>query len=204
MAFTAARVKARLRESIPDRLARPDMLAHFIAAKEKYPDIMTDEYIHASAVLNVGAGALTTSKVLEGIFRFLVANPAGQERLLREMQDAYCTYPISYKQTQQIPYLEGLIREGVRLHISLGVILLREVSASGLELPNTVLLPPGTNVGIKPYALTNREDIFGENPLTFNPERWLQNPLESGDAFRERRLVMIGEISRLDMVLVLA
>ncbi|RDL38625.1 uncharacterized protein BP5553_02965 [Venustampulla echinocandica] len=190
LAFIEERVQHRLQNPLPDAEARPDILAHFVAQKEKHPDIMTDKNIMNSAVLNLGAGALTTSKVLEMVFRYLVDNLPAQEHIFQEMQENGCTFPITWTETQTLPYLEAVMREAIRLHVSLGSNLMREVPASGLELPSGHRLPPKTSVGIRPFALASREDCFGKDPLTFNPDRWLQKPTETGEEHMERRRMM--------------
>ena len=192
LAFTEARVAERL--ELPDSTdnaaspTKPDMLAYFIAAREKYPDIMTKDQITATGVVNVGA--FSVPKALETTVRYLVENPDAQEKLLAELKEAGIQSPISFKQTQTLPYLHGLVREGIRLHFNLGSPLGRDVPAEGLVLPSGVRIPGGVEIGIKPHVLACREDVVGARPLEFRPERWMRAAGESQEQYDERKAMM--------------
>jgi cytochrome P450 len=188
--FAQIRVKERIAKYDQSDSSRPDLLSYFIAAREAYPDIVTDDQVMAFSVTNVVAGSLSTSHVLDEIVRFLVTNPAAQERIYEEIKAAGGDeFPISLDHAKQAPYLEGVIQEGYRIHSVANVLLEREVPTQGMELPSGHKLPAGTYVGINAAAM-NRIDIFGEKPDEFDPLRWLQQKNETSDEFKERRLRM--------------
>ncbi|KAF2497376.1 cytochrome P450 [Lophium mytilinum] len=185
--FSEIKVADRLNAPPPERM---DMLSHFIASAEKYPDIMTPAQITSTAVVNMGAGALGSSKVLQGIVTYLLAHPEQQDKLYAAMKEANVSYPINWKQIQEVPFLEGLVKEGVRLHLSVGVPLIRESPPSGLRLVDGSVIPAGIEVGMKPYVVARRQDVWGPNAEEWEPERWMRRGYETETEFKERRAAM--------------
>ena len=190
--FAQIRVNERLAAYDPTDSIRPDLLSNFIAAREIYPEVVDDEQVLIYSLTNVIAGSLSTSHVLDEIVRFLTANPEAQRRIAHEIKNAARedSFPASLDLARKSPYLDGVINEGYRIHSVANISLEREVSSSGMELPNGVYIPPGTLVGINAAAMNRREDVFGERPELFDPVRWLQLPKESQQEFVERRLRM--------------
>lgn len=190
MKVARAQINDRMRRKDNGSVSKPDMLAYFISAKEKYPETVTDDYILNLAALNIGGGTITTSKVMEKIFNYLTAEPEYQEKIFQAMKAAKCQFPISWEQIQNVPYLQAVFKEGVRLHLSGNVILSREVPEAGLELPDGTQLPSGVSVGMKAYVVSLREDVVGKDPEKFVPERWLRKEGETEEEFKARCQLM--------------
>jgi len=186
--FEAPPTKERDAESGPAP-RKPDLLAYFLDSREKYPDIMTEEQVVSTVITNIFSGGLATN-ALYLIVRHFVAKPSAQKRLLDEMMSLGVTYPVTWTQTQKLPFLNGLIRESTRLHLALNSIMGRDVPPEGLVLPNGMRLPPGTAVGVKAHCCHGQEQIFGEGPLEFRPERWCRNEGESEDDYAARMAKM--------------
>jgi len=74
---------------------------------------------------------------------------------------------------QSLPYLQSVVKEGLRLSMPSPARLPRIVSASGLTVQG-YHLPPGTNVGLGALQLHLNPDVFSQ-PEQFLPERW-ENP----------------------------
>lgn len=74
---------------------------------------------------------------------------------------------------QTLPYLSGVIKEGLRLAMANPTRLTRIVSSNGLNLQELPSIPAGTSVGISAYTLHLNPKVFS-NPHEFLPERWLQ------------------------------
>lgn len=73
------------------------------------------------------------------------------------------------------------------MHPIVGGLLPRKVPPTGLELPNGVVLPGDTEVGISSWVVHFNKRIFGEDASTYRPERYLQQPDEDSETF-DRRL----------------
>ncbi len=138
---------------------------------------------------NVMAGADTTAISLRAILYYLLKSPPKKKRLLEELQSANLHYPVTWKESQQLPYLDACVKEAFRLHPPIGMGLERTVPASGLLLPDGSTLPAGTNVSINAWVL-NRHAVFGSDPDEYIPERWLQQTNESAEDYKERVRVM--------------
>jgi cytochrome P450 len=178
----------------------PDILSHFLRSRTKYPSLMTPEQITRHCMVNIVAGTGTSTSAIVNVLRYLVANPPAQARLYHELQQTATTATTTtlprWRDIQPLPFLEGLIREGIRLRFSDSFNpLARVVGASGMALPCGTRLPAGTLVGIKPSVASMQEKTFGPRPADFWPERWCREEGEGEEEYRERR----GRMDRGDM-----
>lgn len=80
--------------------------------------------------------------------------------------------PITYKEsTTHLPYFNATLKESMRIHPSVGLLMERHVPAEGVEIAGHHI-PGGTIVGINPWV-TNRDETVFHGPDEFKPERWL-------------------------------
>ena len=176
----------------------PDLLGSFIAAKKTYPEVVTDLRITHYATTNVVAGANNSALSMDRTIHFLARNPDAQERLyheiinvdIRQMKENETEGPAALELALKMPYLEAIILESYRTFGSPSNNLERVVSAHGMQLPNGVRLPPGTVVAMNGPSLNKRTDYFGADAHEYNPSRWMRDPGETEDAFKERRARM--------------
>jgi cytochrome P450 len=108
----------------------------------------------------------------------LSTNPAVLQRLREELDGVDSEDPITYKQTQQLPYLKAVVRESLRMYPSVPAPLYRIVPAGGITVDGQLILP-GTVVGISSLAQNRDTAIFGQDPNVFNPDRWLGDEAEA-------------------------
>jgi len=154
-----------------------DMLGRWEKVQSTDPLELTlrDMVLHVST--NIFAGVDTTSIALRAIVYHLCRHPECMDRLVAEIDTADgegggLSHPISYREaTTVLPYLGAVIKEAMRLHPSVGMLLERHVPAEGLSVEG-YKIPAGTVVGINPWV-TNRSPAFGSDPDRFNPDRWL-------------------------------
>lgn len=78
-------------------------------------------------LVNVMAGADTTSIGLRAVLYYILKSPRKKEKLLEEIRSAGLSNPVSWKQSQQLPYLDACIKEALRLHPAIGLGLERKV-----------------------------------------------------------------------------
>ncbi|CEJ56131.1 Putative Cytochrome P450 [Penicillium brasilianum] len=174
-----------------------DFLSRFLEAKKEHPEIVTDNQVFSYTVSNVNAGSDTTAISLRAILYYTLKNPRVMAKLYEELttadQEGRISLPVSWKQSQEeLPYLDAVIKEALRLHPAVGLLLERIVPTGGLQLPNGgPFLPVGTIVGANPWII-HRHSIFGEEVDSFVPERWLQADGESETTFRARRQRMLS------------
>jgi cytochrome P450 len=87
---------------------------------------------------NIGAGSDTTGITLTAVIYYLTKNPACLQKLRQEVdtaeQEGRVSSPITFKEGQQLPYLQATIKEALRLHPAVNQILARIVPEGGAEL----------------------------------------------------------------------
>ncbi|KAG8626743.1 hypothetical protein KVT40_005688 [Elsinoe batatas] len=152
-------------QEVEARRTRPtehdDILgALFRVQQEKGETKLGDEAITSIATANVFAGSDTTAISLRAICYFLLTNPACLTVLRQETAqrkaDGRLSWPATFKQVSDWPYLQAIISEALRLH-----------PAVGLTLPRV------TTVGVNAWVVHHNPAVYGEDHETFGPERWL-------------------------------
>ncbi len=79
------------------------------------------------------------------------------------------------------------MREAMRLHPAVGMLLERYVPAEGLELPaGGGYVPAGTAVGMNAYVVGRNKGVWGEDAEEFRPGRWLRGDNEGEEEFEGR------------------
>lgn len=188
--FAESVVKTRFRQSAIDNKAHSDFLSRLIDTHQHQPDLMDSKHIVISVVGNLLAGSLSPSSALKELTRYLAIHPESQDKLHDELTSVGITSPAAFEAVQNLPYLEGIIREALRLHPQIVVRLERVIPAGGMNLPNGTYLPPGTKVGALGHAMTLNRDVFGHDADQYKPERWMRRHGESTEAYTERRAGM--------------
>ncbi|KAI1110083.1 cytochrome P450 [Nemania sp. NC0429] len=163
----------------------PDFLQHFIDAKDSNPEF-TDVDIVSNSLSILAAGADTTGLTLRNIFYHSLKNPEIYSRLESEILEAELGQLASYRQSRAIPYLEAVVREGMRILPAVSMLLERYVPAPGLTLPDGRIIPAGTAVGVNAYVMGRNKKVWGSDANEFRPERWLQHEDESDSAYHAR------------------
>ncbi|CAK7266343.1 hypothetical protein SEPCBS57363_002048 [Sporothrix epigloea] len=138
--------------------------------------------IAAECMDHMAAGIETTGDVLCWLMwqLSLPACHSIQDRLFAELRAN--DDPAKY---DSLPYLNAVLKEGLRLYASIPMSLPRHVPAGGRFIDGT-WLPEGTIVSCQPYTMHRfDEDVF-PNPDEFNPDRWLGTDPEL-DAEMNRR-----------------
>lgn len=131
-------------------------------------------------------GADTLAIVINAIFYHILHTPRAHSLLVSELRRAKLAYPSPYGPISTLPYLDACIKEGLRMHPVVGHVLERVVPSSGLTLSDGTILPPGTIVGVNPWVIHYKEDIFGAKTNEFRPERWLKGDGESEEKYESR------------------
>ncbi|KAH8784862.1 cytochrome P450 [Hyaloscypha sp. PMI_1271] len=167
-----------------------DFLTRFLEAKTTHPDIVDDKQVFSYTVTNMFAGSDTTAISLRAVLYYTLKNPPVLARLNTELSTAFAegklSFPVTWKQSQSLPYLDAVIKEALRLHPAVGLPLERLVPAPGLQLPNGPSLPAGTIIGASPWIIHRDESIFGAEANEFNPDRWLRKEGEAETQFKAR------------------
>lgn len=112
------------------------------------------------------AGTDSTGMNLGTILFLLTRHPACYKKLRQQVLSA----SPSFDDLQSLPYLRGVVKEGLRLSMANPSRLPRVVPAMGWTF-NDTYFPAGTVVSCTPYSLHLNPNVF-EDPYEFKPERW--------------------------------
>ncbi|KAK6334433.1 hypothetical protein TWF730_003647 [Orbilia blumenaviensis] len=179
-----------------DNSKRKDFLSKFLDAADKYEGKIPREQVIGWAAANVFAGSDTTAISLRAIMFNLMKYPAALHTLRTEFADAglsATTIP-KYSQTNSLPYLSAIIKESLRLHPAVGILLERIVPAGGVTLCGE-FIPEGTIVGCNPWVIHHDQRVYGADAEFFRPERWIEATDEQ-KADMERSYLVFGSGKR--------
>ncbi|KAH7018788.1 cytochrome P450 [Ilyonectria destructans] len=174
-------VTTRMGKSLPDgkdENAPEDFITKFQRIRQENPEKINKDDIMASAIANISAGSDTTSISLTSVIFHLCKFPDVLAKLRNELEDAVrrgdITDPITFKQAQNMPYLQAVIKEALRIHPATGLILGRVVPEEGATIAGC-FFPAGTTVGINAWVAGRNKNVYGEDAEVFRPERWLED-----------------------------
>lgn len=153
-----------------------EILRSNIATAEKSTPRLVDE-----AMVLAIAGADTTANTLVALSYHVLSDPAIFARLRKELDSVMPSpdQPPDPKALDQLPYLNALIEETLRLYPSATHRQDRVAPDDDLvfQYPDgrNLIVPAGTQVGMT-APLVNRHPEWFEDPETFSPDRYLDNP----------------------------
>ncbi|EED15419.1 benzoate 4-monooxygenase cytochrome P450, putative [Talaromyces stipitatus ATCC 10500] len=174
-----------------------DFLDKYLEAQQKYPDLIDDYQMISYLLTNTVAGSHPTAYTLTAMVYYVLKTDGVLSKIHKELKSASLygrNGPISYAIAKDLPYLEAIVREAIRIHPGFALALEREVPAEGLSLPDGRVIAPGTVVGMDAWVINRNEKVFGPEPDSFKPERWLRCPGESEDHFAARRRKMFNTV----------
>ncbi|KAJ7157698.1 cytochrome P450, partial [Mycena crocata] len=157
---------------------------------------LTDDELLAQTSAIIFAAMDTTSSGLCRVFHVLASKPAVQERLRAEIIHATADSDnghLDHDAVVELPYLDSVLRETLRLYPPAGPSMVRETIAPAV-LPlgtpltatdgstlSSIPIPKGTPVWIAIAKANHNPDIWGEDALEFTPERWVNGRAGSKD-----------------------
>lgn len=192
--FGAKQYWKRLMEGRPESSSgTTDFLDKFIEAKNKKPDLITDDTVIMYLMANLVAGSDTTASTMCAAIYHVLNNPSVHQKLCAELRDANLSVPVQWKELRGLRYLNAVMREAMRVNPGVGLLCERIVGASGLTLPdNGGFVPEGTIAGMNPWVINRDPVTFGKDVDSFVPERWLPAAGEAEGDFASRISKMKG------------
>jgi cytochrome P450 len=99
---------------------------------------MNEKLVELTMLSNVIAGSDTTGITLAAIMYHLIRNPTSMRKLQKELDDATDQGSLSesatFSEAIKLPYLQAVIKEGLRIHPAVGMLMGRVVPEGGREL----------------------------------------------------------------------
>ena len=153
-----------------------DMLDRFRRHKDGV-EVMTEKELLSHASSNIFAGSDTTAISLRSMFYYFCKNPKAYQKLVAEIDDMEAqgklSDPITFAESNQMPYLQASMKEAMRMHPAVGLLLERVVPEGGATIAGTYL-HAGTIVGANPWVVARDKSVYGDDADHFRPERWLE------------------------------
>ncbi|CCM00987.1 uncharacterized protein FIBRA_03035 [Fibroporia radiculosa] len=147
-------------------------------------DRLPEDQIIAQMSTLVFAATDTTSNTLARILQILAERPDVQEKLRAEVLDAHAGESLSYDELDQLPLLDSVCRETLRLNppaqftsrvANRDTILPLSEPIVGIDgsLITEIPLVKGTEVMIGILGCNASKQLWGEDAHEWKPERWL-------------------------------
>ncbi|KAI4595405.1 hypothetical protein KJ359_006750 [Pestalotiopsis sp. 9143b] len=142
--------------------------------------VTKDQAVNQSLV-SVVAGTDSVATAIRMSILYLTSNPRAYRNLLAELDKAKADSlissetPIQMSQAKQLPYLQAVVREGLRIYPGGTPLVFKEVPAGGDTVAG-YKLPAGTQVGMDVWGALRNKQFWGEDADQYRPERWLNQP----------------------------
>lgn len=108
---------------------------------------------------------------------FLASNPVAYDKLKAEIDEAILkgkvSSPIKDAEARQLPYLQAVIKEGVRTFPVVTATFFKKVPKGG-DVISGYFVPEGTEVGHNVLGVMRSKKYWGEDADMFRPERWIE------------------------------
>ncbi|RDL33057.1 Thromboxane-A synthase [Venustampulla echinocandica] len=160
--------------SDPTALQSANCIADFLyRARDKDGEGLPDDLVLGNVVVSTGAGFTTSSSLLTWALYALVRYPGNQERLFEEIVShrGDTDKRWTYDEIHSMKFLDCFIKEVLRLH-SPSFQTARNAKQDAI-LPGGYLIPKGSIV-IACFPSIQKNPAHWENPLRFDPERWMK------------------------------
>ncbi|CAK7568169.1 MAG: hypothetical protein SEPTF4163_006152 [Sporothrix epigloea] len=167
-------------------VVKRDILGSFVAH-----GLSRDE-AEGEALVQIVAGSDTTATAIRATLLFIITNAQVYIRLQREIDEAVragcISSPISDAEARRLPYLQAVIREGLRTWPPATGLLPKVCMTDDIICGYRV--PAGTSVAWAPWTVMHSKAVFGEDADQFRPERWLNASPEQSRAMEQ--VAMLG------------
>jgi hypothetical protein len=167
----------------------PDIMTKILMAHEAEPEKYTRMDIITMCQSNIGAGSDTTAITLSSIFYNLLKYPQTWQRLQQEIDTATAegkvSDPVTFKEAQELPYLQAVIKEALRIHPATGLPMQRIVPPEGTTIAGR-FIPGHSTVGINAWVAHRNKEVYGQDADDWRPERWLEIEAEGRGAEVEK------------------
>ncbi|KAI0123926.1 cytochrome P450 [Xylariales sp. AK1849] len=172
----AAPKAIRIEEDEKESGKATDFLTKYFAIHTHDADTFTTDHIREGCGQNMAAGSDTTAISLSAILYYLLKHPDCFQKLRDEIDELQSAGKISetyitFKESQDMPYLQAVIKEALRMHPATGLPLERAVPPGGITI-SAQFFPEGTIVGINTWIEHRNPNVFGGDADMFRPERW--------------------------------
>lgn len=156
---------------------KQDMLGSFIRRGVDRRQCETE------VLLQIVAGSDTVATPIRGTLLYLLSSPQAYDKLRREIDEYWYnkgellpdeTTVIPNGEALQLPYLQAVIYEGLRMNPPFSGQMGKRVPPGGETLPNGIFVPGGVDIAHSTLSMQRLPEVFGSDVDVFRPERWLE------------------------------
>ncbi|KAK4184486.1 Pisatin demethylase [Podospora australis] len=155
----------------PEAKHKDDMLGSFVRHG------LTQRQCETEAIFQLVAGSDTTATAIRATLLYIITTPRVYNALQAEIDAAIrsgaISSPITNAEAAELPYLQGVIYEGLRLHPPFTGIPMKVVPPEG-DTVDGKFIPGGTRIAPSIWATGRLKGVFGHDAELFRPERWLE------------------------------
>ncbi|KAF4976804.1 hypothetical protein FZEAL_6585 [Fusarium zealandicum] len=153
-----------------DKKVRRDMLGSFVAHG------LTQKEAESEILLQIVAGSDTTATAIRSTLLHLITIPRVYHKLRAETSKTeYPDAVIPDNAARELPYLQAVIKEGLRIFPPVAGLMAKQVPPQG-DTWKGRFIPGGTRIGYCAWGIFRREDLWGADAGEFRPERWIESP----------------------------
>ncbi|RBQ67894.1 hypothetical protein FVER14953_13512 [Fusarium verticillioides] len=157
----------------PNPKVQRDMIGSFVSRG------LLQHEVESEILMQILAGADTTATAIRATLLYIISNPRVVQAMRAEIDNSKLSHPIvTDAEARAMPYLQAVIKEGLRIHPPVVGLMSKEVPQGGDTFKGQYL-PEGTKIGYCAWGIFRRTDIWGEDSDEFRPERWLHSSVDS-------------------------
>jgi benzoate 4-monooxygenase len=174
---------ARVSERLANPSDRVDLLARLMEGRDENGEKLGREELTAEALTQLIAGSDTTSNTSCALLYHCLSNPGVVRKLQKELDGALPDPDAvpQFAQVRDLPYLDAVIKETMRIHSTSSLGLPRVVPpgpgitiTSSRDPTDAHHFPQGTVLSVPAYTIHHSTAIWGPDASSFRPERWEQ------------------------------
>ncbi|PHH60644.1 hypothetical protein CDD81_1395 [Ophiocordyceps australis] len=152
----------------PNKKTKKDMLGSFVARG------LSQSEAESEILMQLLAGSDTTATAIRATFLFIISNARVLSKLLDEIKASKPTWPvITNAEARNMPYLQAVIKEGLRTFPPVAGLMAKEVPKGGDSFKG-IFFPEGTRIGYCAWGIMRQRELWGPDANEFRPERWLE------------------------------
>ncbi|KAJ8128706.1 hypothetical protein O1611_g4928 [Lasiodiplodia mahajangana] len=184
------------RRLAPGAEAQKDMMQAFINSGMTRGELTQQVFVqmcakHAPTTRSI-AGSVSTTTAICMTLLCLLTNPSTYSALQREIDGEVVagklSSPVADSESKSMPYLQAVIKEGLRFYPPVLGLGSKQVPKGG-DILNGYFVPEGTQIGMNFFGLMRSKEIWGSDADVFRPERWLE-----ADSNRVRRMNSVVDL----------
>ncbi|PMD31924.1 cytochrome P450 [Hyaloscypha variabilis F] len=155
----------------PDKKIKQDMIGSLLAHGLSQREVQTE------TLLQIVAGSDPPATAMRATLLYIITSSNVLSKLLSEISTADISNPITDAEARRLPYLQAVIKEGMRVFPPNTGFMSKTVPSEG-DTINGIFIPGGTTIGWSPFGLMRSKKIWGADAKLFRPERWFEGSPE--------------------------